>query len=292
MYFSEMLKAGQDLAGLQKNLDRMSDLVGEAVKLLWHNSTITQPAALVEKKQYPSVVLVLTRHVCEYADSVAIHTRQGAADPCKLPLRSTIEAALSIYDVLEPASESEQRGLAYHVAHAHQKIKLFNKLEPAKQAPHAAYIAGLQSMLAKAEYAPIGAEWKAQKKKFYNVKWFSLFNGHKGLREIAEAAGKPELYNTFYSLYSGTMHAADCFDKIGKGATDEQKVLKPLRHPEQLQAMVLSAVSLCSMVGKMLLNRWGTDEQKAQAQKTYEAKIQPDFRFLTDNPELIEAPWR
>jgi hypothetical protein len=110
-------------------------------------------------------------------------------------------------------------------------------------------------------------------------------------REIAEAAGRPELYDTFYALYSGTMHAGDCFDKIAKGATDEEKTIKPLRHPEQLQEMVISAVSLCSMVGKLLLNRWGTHEQKARAQTVYETKIQPDFRFLTENPDLIKAPW-
>lgn len=292
MYFFELTEAGRDSDGVRNNLIKFSELTVEAVRLLWDCSTVTQPAALLEKKQYPSVVLVLTRHVCEYADSVAIHSRQGASDPCRLPLRSTIEAALSIYAVLEPASESEQRGLAYQVAHAHQKIKQFNKMAPSRQPAHAAYVDRLKSMLAKPEYAPVDTEWKAHKKKRNDVKWFSLFNGHKGLREIAIAAKRPELYEEFYKSYSGTIHAGDCFDKIANGDTDERKLIKPLRHPEQLQGMVLTAVSLCSMVAKMLLNRWGTDEQKAQAQKTYEAKIQPDFRFLTDSPELIKAPWR
>lgn len=287
VYFLDQLEDGQDVAGLQRNLDAFSKLTREAVVFLWDISTSTQRASYAEHKNYPAVVTQLTRHVCEFLDGVSILAAQGAAEPCKPLLRSAIEAVLLINYVLE--SDSERRGLAYHVAHAHRKIKLYDKVEPAKQAPFATFVAGLKTMLASPEYAPIEAEWQATKKGRGN--WFSLFKGPQNVKELADLAKRPELYEWFYGYYSSAMHAGDGFDKIGRGNNGTgEKAIKPLRHPETLQGMVITAVSLCSMVTTMLLERWGTHEQKVKAQADYIANIRPDLMVLRGD-QLIHAPW-
>jgi GNAT superfamily N-acetyltransferase len=80
VYFVDLLEQGQDVAAYQRNLDRFSDLTREASLFLWRNIEGTLPASYAENKHYPAVVMLLTRHVCEHIDGVAVLASRGAAN--------------------------------------------------------------------------------------------------------------------------------------------------------------------------------------------------------------------
>ena len=214
IYFLDHLEEGQDLTGLKNNLDRFSQLIRDAVKFLWANLETTLPVSYAENKHYPAVVMLLTRHVCEHLDAVAVLAAQGAAEPCKLSLRSALEAAVCIQYVLE--ADSEQRGLSYLVEQAHRKIGLYDELSPAEQAPFATYIAGLKTMLAKSDFAPIEADWQARRGK---ANWYSLFKGPPNFKDMCDKLKRDDLYKWAYRNWSSAMHATDGLDKIaGSGS--------------------------------------------------------------------------
>src|SRR5208283_5075674 len=79
-----------------------------------------------------STVLMLARLFCEQNDGVAILAAEGCAEPSKPLCRSALEATLGIQYILE--KDSERRGLAYQVAHAHRKLKIYRKLNPKEPA--------------------------------------------------------------------------------------------------------------------------------------------------------------
>jgi len=286
VYFIDLLEEGQDVAAYQRNLERFSELTGEASLFLWRNIEGTLPASYAESKHYPAVVMLLTRHVCEHIDGVAVLARQGAAEPCKLCLRSALEAAICIQYILE--ADSEQRGLSYIVAEAHRKITLYDMADQAKRTPFDSYIAGLKSMLTKPEYAPIEADWQARKGK---ANWYSLFKGPPNFKDMCDRLGQADLYDWTYKNWSSAMHATDGFDKIaGSSKTTGEKSIKPLRHPDGLQSYVVFAITISHMVSRWVLDRWGTQEQKEKAQADYEAKLRPQFKELQGEP-VIKAAW-
>lgn len=286
VYFLDQLEDGQSLAGLQKNLDGFSNLAREAVVFLWDNLHDTLPASYAEKKHYPAVVMLLTRHVCEHLDGVAIVAAQGAAEPCKLCLRSALEAAICIQYILE--ADSDRRGLGYIVEHAHRKIDLYDSLKPAQQAPHASYIAGLKSMLTKAEFVDVEADWQARKGK---ANWYSLFKGPPNFKDMCDRLKQDDLYEWAYRHWSSAMHATDGFEKIaGSSSATGEKSIKPLRHPDGLQGHVVFAIGVAHMVSRWILDRWGTKEQKEKAQADYEANIRPGLKELQGG-DLIRAAW-
>ena len=209
VYFLDQLVEGQNLAGLQKNLDRFSQAVRQAVVFLWDNLNCTLKASYAEQKNYPVVVMLLTRHVCEQLDAVAVLAAQGAAEPCKLSLRSALEAAICVQYILE--ADSDRRGLAYIVEHTHRKISLYDSLEPAKQAPYTSHIASLRSMLANAEFSPIEAEWQARKGK---ANWYALFKGPPNFKDMCDRLKQADLYEWAYRHWSTAMHATDGFSNI------------------------------------------------------------------------------
>ena len=105
------------------------------------------------------------------------------------------------------------------MAHAHKKIKLYDRLDPTTPAgkelrrlldgdpmedffsalPFLNYpkmIANLQNMLSKPDFQPIEAEWQRLKalNKKRDPEWFSLFGGPKNVRELAIHLGMAGMY--------------------------------------------------------------------------------------------------
>jgi len=184
MFYPEMLKADADRQRFDEMCAGFSGFLQDCNHCLVMAWKIVHEAAAGTGEEYHTSILLLARHVIESVDGIAILVSKSGSHPCQPLLRSALEAALGVLYILE--KDTKQRALAYQVAHAHKKIKLYDRLDPTTQAgkelrrlldgdpmegffsdlPFLNYpkmIANLQSMLARPDFQPIEAEWQRAK---------------------------------------------------------------------------------------------------------------------------------
>jgi len=309
MYFANLLDSDADRAACDDVLGKFAALVRDAVDMLAKGWKIAELEGWKDQQHHHATVQMLTRHVCESLDGVSVLAAKGCAEPSKPLLRSAFEAMLGIQYILE--ADSERRGIAYQIAHAHRRISLYRKLDPNEQAgkqllkeladdplftdmeivkdDYQKRIANLERMFARPEFAPIEAEWQA-KRRNSDPAWYSLFDGPPSIRDLALRLKHGANYEFLYRPWSNAVHAGDCFANIVRGDNGGQHI-RPLRHPEGLQAMIAFAVGVCLAVNRTLLDRYGTKEQREAAQAEYVATIQKRHQEL-HRGEVIKADWR
>src|SRR5262249_17263897 len=152
-------------------------------------------------------------------------------------------------------TDSRRRALAYQVAHAHRKIKLYRRCDAddsvgkqlraeLKDDPLAevferirldlaAMIDNLQSMFKKPEFAPIEQEWQDTRKKMRNKdpEWFALFGGPRDVRSLAIALELGAAYEGLYRSWSDVIHAGSGLNHIGPADQVGAITIRPIRHP-------------------------------------------------------------
>lgn len=315
MYLNDLLKPGSDREGYEARLRFMGDLVKDSVSLLSEGWQLVGGHESVRKKElYHGTVFVMARHICESLDAVAVLAEKGCAEPCKPLLRTSLEAILGVEFILE--SDSERRGMAYQVAHAHRQISLYQRLDPTTSVgqelqkvlasdPIVArvqlpprdmrpLIANLESMLAQPEFVPIEAEWKRLKGK---GPWFHLFGGPANVRELAIRLNHGGMYEFLYRHWSNSVHAGDCLTHVAPRRPTQTDVpegsllIRPLRHPEGLQSLIVMAVGLSIETARLLFRRYGTEAQWNAFQIAYTERIRPKYGELIGT-NLLDIPWR
>src|SRR4030095_5536418 len=137
------------------------------------------------------------------------------------------------------------------------------------------------------EFAPIEAEWSKHKK---DPAWFSLFGGPKDIRSLAIHLKWAGMYEFLYRHWSNNVHAGDCLEDYGPGDNGAVSI-RPIRHPEGLHSIVGMAVSISLAVGRTLLARYGTDQQRSAYRDEYVANLQQRKQALSQG-EVINAQWR
>jgi len=300
VYFADQLAEGENLEAYRQMLAEYGELTSDAVKFLWDKWRITEPESYKEQKIYPLMVMVLLRHVCEQIDAVAVLAASGCAEPCKGHLRSTFEAMLGIEHILE--KDSEKRGMAYQLAHAHREVALCNELDPNEQVgkqlraelandplwvgmqlppPQPKLLAKWGGMFVKPEWVPIEEEWqKLKKAKGRKPEWYALFDGQDNIQNLATHFTHVGMYKFLYRHWSNATHAGDCLSKVYGQKASGKVVITTIRHPEGLRSIVRLSVSLSKAVARMVLDRWATPEEKAAADSEYATKIQPRFNSV------------
>lgn len=314
MYFFDQLEPGENREGYQKLLADFGNLIRDSIRFTWNAWGSTQSASYAEQKHYPLTVMVLTRHICEQLGGVEALVIQGCAEPCKPLLRSSFEAVLGIQYVLE--SDSENRGMAYQVAHAHRQISFYRKLDPTEESgkqlvaalkndPLASgfkwtantkpMVANLQEMLARPEFLPIEAEWQRMTgtgKKKRKTNWFALFGGPSDVEQLAKRFNHAGMYEFLYRHWSNAVHAGDCLRCIarGNGFNRGEIAIKPIQHPEGLQSMVVWSAAVCHLVARALRGRWATQSENEIAEGDWNSRVQPRLNEMYGR-ELIVAKW-
>jgi hypothetical protein len=274
MFFQEMLKTDADRRSFDEMCAAFSAFFQDCNRCLVMAWEIVQEAAAPTGEEHHTPILLLVRHVIESLDGVAILVSKSGSHPCQPLLRSALEAELGVLYILE--KDTKQHALAYQVAHAHKKIKVYDRFDPTTQAgkelrklligdslegffsalPFLNYpkmIANLQAMLAMPDFQPIEAEWQRVKalNKKRDPEWYSLFGGPKNVRELAIHLHMTGMYEFLYRFWSESVHAGMAMEAIGRkgGAT----VIRPVRHPEQLQSAVQHAAGLALDLSKRLI---------------------------------------
>jgi hypothetical protein len=128
MYFYDLMEPGQDCAEYEKLLSDLSKFVGDCVRYLIDAFNVANVKAAKEQCSSHTTVLMLVRHIIEAIDGVSVLVREGCAENCGPLLRSAFEGQLGVLYILQ--ADRTARGLAYQVAHAHRRIKMYKKFDP------------------------------------------------------------------------------------------------------------------------------------------------------------------
>lgn len=316
MYFSDLLPPDADYERYLALIGRFSDFVVDCVAFPLKAYGVAEKASFGDGKMHHSSLLMLTRHFCEQMDGISVLAAKGCAEPSKPLLRSAFEASLGCMYIME--RDSERRGLAYHVAHAHRQLKFYRKLDPNEQAgkelrqkvegdtfaegilnsfPQVDFpgmIAPLNEMLSRPPHAAIEAEWKTRKKDLKgDPPWFSLFGGPRSISALASHLNKAIWYHFLYSDWSDVVHAGSGLTHIAKNVADQggPVVIRPLRHPEGLQSLILIVAGLCLELTRALMASYGNRAQQEEMKDGYTRTIRSRMEALT-TAELINVSWK
>lgn len=312
MYLKDLVESEWDWTAYEALLGTWASFLEDCVRHLFRAHAIVDESAAKDGKYCHATVTMLIRHVCEFVDGISVLTARGCAEPCKPLLRSAWEADLGIHYILK--ADLEKRALAYQVAHAHSRIKLYRKMKENEQAgrefrellasdpiygqvalPQKDWQSGIEAMerlLARAEYAPIEEQWQTTKrrKKGGDPKWFQLFDGPCSVRQLALHLKQVFCYEFLYRQWSTAVHAGGCLENV---AADEKgnMVVRPIRHPDGLQAMVSFAGTMSVQLASLLVEHYAP-EQLGAFRESYIANLRQRHLDVSGKSDLIRAPWK
>ena len=246
-------------------------------------------------------ITMLGLHVVEALDAIAVLLRYCCADPAKVLLRNEMEAMFGIEYMAQ--SDSERKAIQYLLAHAHNRIDWYNKLNPTTETGKqlkaqfakdstfhdldvvsldtAAEIANLEKMLSRPEYSAVEAEWQRTKKeRGGKLWWYSLFEGPRNIEGLAGAVHGHGWYEGVYRIYSGEIHATNAIESLHTNH-DMTASYQPLRYPIDLPNVAQMAVSIALRTYRCLIDML-VPAEKANYKHWYMREIKPDFSTLDE----------
>ncbi len=313
MYFRELIESGQRWEDYKGLLNDLSTFLVECVHFLVDGVTALQEADRSGQEHYHGTVLLLARHVAEFTDGVAVLCAEGCGEPSKPLLRSAFEAMLGVLYILE--GDSENRGIAYQVAHAHRKIRLCRKMcedaelrtllsecdQPLDRDVNASQlldldcesvIRDLEEMLAQDAFAPLDEAYRRKRTQCRGRRepqWFSLRGGPNNIRELAVYLDKRTWYDYLYRHWSTSVHASDAFEKIGRGQSGGP-VIKPLRHPADVQLAISLGSTLCLATCSSIVDHCAPTRAE-EFRLRWKQSLRKRHLELSGGRQLIIAPW-
>jgi uncharacterized protein (DUF433 family) len=217
-----------------------------------------------ELYDFPS--LALFRHTIQMADGIQILLLAGTSAPAVPLLRSMLESLLYLEYI--HADNYDQRSLCWLCGFTHQEIDLKEMIDSRTEAgknlhdvianefegPMVAEafrersadsrtICELRQELGRPDLAHIETEYqrireqRGKGRKWYQPKWYELFDGPASIYRLAETVLMLSSYLVCYQPWSATVHGTDATRLIfGKGdGTAEFKSLRFLEHPKLVE---------------------------------------------------------
>jgi len=121
-------------------------------------------------------------------------------------------------------------------------------------------------------------------------KWFRLFGGPSSVRELALQLKQVFCYEFLYRQWSTVVHAGGCLENIAADK-DGKPVVRPIRHPDGLQAIVSFAGTLCIELSRLLVERYSPDQREAFVGE-YVTNLRDRHLKISSKCDLIQAPWK
>lgn len=315
MRYSDLLVTDEARRQHEALLGERADLVRDSVDFLidaWQ--VLESKLAQIESPSHKTV-LMLCRSEIELLDGVELLVRGGSAANCFHLLRSAMEAYWGILWILR--EDTERRGLAYQVGHAHRAIRYAERLDPRTSinlklrkslegqhqvqiledgdADAAAVAEGMAPVLTHPECVEVEKAWRAavadraKKNKPGPPPWYSLFGGPASIRGLAYAVEEGTAYETIYGLHSDSVHAGNAFDHLASPADGGDKAVRPIRHPEWLARVALESVLTATKIVQPILLKYAP-ESGMPFYERYEQTLRP--RLLTLLEQLESDPLR
>lgn len=307
MRFPDLLKTDEDRHRYDAFCLDRATLLRDSIDLLLDAWRAT--ADHVADLQCPShtTVLLQCRNEIDMLDGIELLVRGGSSFNCFHLLRSAMEGYWGILWVLN--DDTERRGKAYQVGHAHRAIEYSQRLDRRtktneqlrKSLAGQQYARILESgevdadailekkatLLAEPEYAEIEKAWqeaaaeRKKKKRPGPPAWYSLFGGPQSIRGLAYAVNEGFAYETIYALHSDSVHASNALDHIAPAPEGEDKPIRPLRHPGWLSKVTNHSVNIACGLAVGLLSRYAP-EQGAAYHERYVVNLRPRIRVMLD----------
>lgn len=209
-------------------------------------------------------LLSLYRHIMEMTDGVEVLISQSSVTPAIPLIRSSFEALISMEYIVEDDAQYVARSLAWLVDYVHQRLDLYESLDPSTsrgqelqralnqdkigkaitvplQASISQAIANLQDLLAKPQLAAIDEDFtqlRGQRKR----KWYRLYGGPDNIRELARCVGRVAQYDSLYRKWSRVSHAHDFAPFIAR-TPDGQGAIRGIRDSSDLKNVANFAAS-------------------------------------------------
>lgn len=297
--------AARDLpANVADLLDGFATLIQDCVDFAT-NAFVWCDQAMATGGYHQLTILLLYRHILEAAEATSVLVRASCGEQCQLPLRTALEATMSLEYIFE--ADTERRALAYQVAHVHKRIQAHTKNDPSTTAgkefqkvlasdklfpvhqmrPHnsAAAIDRLAQMLARPEYTPVDQEWECLRMKNPKRKtppaWHSLFGGPTTIKQMAEHVGMAGGYDVLYSYWSEYIHAGAAMGTV----RGPDKQIRSLRDPTGCQLSASLGVSFVIRGTRQMIERYAPARLPEFA-SWYTADVQARYMSLTEGQRL------
>jgi len=120
MFFADLLQNAHDKETIEKTCKDFATFISDCVTSLIEVYSVAVKRVETTKDNHQITVFLLVRHAVECLDAVSVLVSKGCSNPCQPLLRSTLEATLGIFYILE--EDTTRRALAYHVAHYHRRL--------------------------------------------------------------------------------------------------------------------------------------------------------------------------
>jgi hypothetical protein len=196
----------------------------------------------------------LYRHIIEVTDGIEVLVANSCA-AAGIPLvRSSFEALLGLEYIVEEPSLYVTRSLSWLAAYVRRKLKFYESLLPTTPRGQEflkaidedkmvkeftlppsedvqSAIDNLRQLLSREQFKPIEEEFAKYRKPPH---WYSLFNGPKNLRELANHVKRNAQYEVLYWQWSLATHAQDFSPFIASGPRGE-KGIRGIRDPREIK---------------------------------------------------------
>jgi len=291
---------------VQRILDALADGIAEVVHFgthvfVWHNE------ASAGKTDEVVPVAMMFRHLLEMLDSVAAMVKVSIVEPAHLPPRSAFEASAQIEWIIQ--TDSDRRGMAFMVWHAHHRLKLYHQFDRATQQGKdlASKLAGtvydgidasgkfdlpaaranMEQLLAKPLYREAGREYaKLKKTRKRSPQWFQLFGGPDSIEQLAVRVGMPEWYQILYRRWSGVVHATDVITGKISGRDGETEIHQ-LRWPGGVESVYTFSVSLALRTYRHLIAATMPDKQPVM-RDWYAREVRPVYHKVSSSKLIAD----
>lgn len=297
--YKDSPKVLSNLEGFSRLIERVVECGGETLTEILRRSRSKELA-----EHYLSV-LMCYRHAMELLAAIAALIRQASAEPCAILLRALFESVLYIEYILE--ADTENRGMAFLVYDAHDRIRRYDRLDPKsergkqfarlvrrEQGPSADTLlkklrrvdyetmrAQQQLLLTSPNYQVAEQEYQrvCKSTKNNNPNWYRLFGGSQAMPGLAEHLKHGRLYEMLYRQWSGAVHGTDVIE--GKiTLADKKKAIDQINSPKNAQQFTLQAVIFGRRLHKNIIRKLIPDRMPAYA-RWYACAIQRDFKKLS-----------
>ena len=288
--------------GLLKLLNDFSELIKETVNFGSHVFKWMVDSVTGGDENTP--LFLSFRHILELIDSISFFIKESYVDPCKMILRAILELVLNIEYILE--RDTEQRSMNFMVCYSHNRIKLYEKMDPNSDAgkkyrnaiesdkiinkmkipdfPHEKAIKNLEGLLKKPKYAVAEAEYQRiiqlpRRIRRRYTKWYSMNDGPKNLWELAERVELLGFYELLYRNWSEYIHGLDIIEGKLSRTPDGRAEIIQIRSPRDAQIITKLTISFSIHIMRKYIKHFLPDKE-SELKEWYSKEIRDDFLEL------------
>jgi len=237
---------------------------------------------------------LLFHHVIEMTDGVEVLLSNSCVAAAIPTLRSAFEARLGLEYML--AADYRNRSLGWLCAYSHEKLGIYELVEPTTQggvefgkawmlehkdaapshpdAPKG--IANLQSFLAEPYMVPIEQEYQRLKKAGRRTPhWYSLFGGPTTLRKLTAQLNRQTEYDALYRNWSRVAHAGDA-SRIA--AASHGDTFTRIRYPADINLIAVLALEFLLQTTKLMSEQYRPEAVSIST--WYQQEVKPRFEQL------------